>query len=187
MGVEDIFDFSDASSHRFGSAMADFLDAGSAPWEGRAGDGTADGPRRHRGGGSVVGVPPIMEDEPMPMDSQFRGSGVFADLAAEGGGRALLHPDDDVSLLSDGTGNYSSGGMGYRRGKVGGGGPGRVVVDVLPHGLRAQHPVGGGSVSSRSARGDVGGPASVSSSSTRRRMGRGVKPARPAFQRQFDM
>jgi len=207
MEVEDVFDFTDASSHRFGSAMAGFLGAGAVLGEERArggergfhgaGTGPADvGHHRRRGGGSVVGVLPIMEDEPMPMDSPYRGSGEFGGLTIDdgGGGGPLLHPDDDVSLLSDGTGNYSGGGMamGYNRRRVSGG-PGRVVVDVLPHGLagRARQPPGA-SVSSRSARGDgVGGgggtAASVSSSSTRRRMGRGVKAARPAFQRQFDM
>ncbi|KAL9187097.1 hypothetical protein ACHAXT_010817 [Thalassiosira profunda] len=177
MRVEDIFEFSDVRSHKFGKAMASFLEVDKVLLS---------------KGGSVTGVtglgspqrlhsafPAIVEeDETAEMLGSFRPS------FREGFGLTGSHRhDDDVSVLTEATGLAFADSRSPVRD--------RPVVDVVPgqcasggdgetdkqNGVVAEHPekpIESSSVASSSA-----------AASRRRRKARTAPRTKPAFQRQF--
>eukprot|EP00984_Skeletonema_dohrnii_P011649 scaffold4672_cov78-Skeletonema_dohrnii-CCMP3373.AAC.2 len=189
--VEDIFEFSDVNSHRFGTLMASFLEvdqvllsrrsnsratAGAGTGAG-AGAGTASNQQRYHQptSPSRLTVPVIHEDETELYSFGARKSEQWLSPmtpAREFSG--ITFNDDDVSMLSDGTGanayltNLQNNPSPVPPGR-------RLLVDNVPAQFTSNNPL------PRTAENR-----SVSSRSTKRGGGRGAsRRPKPAFQRQF--
>ena len=191
MRVEDIFEFGDVRSHKFGKAMAAFLGVDRvlrARQDAPAGAASSvNGPPTRPPSAATphTAFPAIDENAtadaapafgpaPLPPPSSFASSASSPDDAP-----ALEVPDrlatydDDVSILSDGTSNAMGGVSQRMRGvPVRGGQP--AVVDIVPR----QH-----------SNDSVGGDGKNQGGRSQRRKARATAStaprAKPAFQRQF--
>lgn len=236
MGIEDIFEFGDMTSHKFGKTMAAFLEvdrvllsrknraASVEVVSGSNGNHLHEQHDRQSSSASKITFPAINEDEsdddayrstfrpaftaPLPSDSLLlppvgvvpgMTATTLSDATREVSG-INIH-DDDVSILSDGTGAFGDGLAASpmsRRMNQGGpmarSGQQRPMVDIVP-----LHYSNGGGGSGEGSDGEIvrksrmsssstGGTSSVVSGSRRRSRGRAgaaAPRAKPAFQRQF--
>ncbi|KAL7551963.1 hypothetical protein ACHAWF_016953 [Thalassiosira exigua] len=198
MRIDDIFEFGDVHSHRFGKVMANFLEMEDVLSGGGAARSSPQRPQhqqqqqqlhpQHKHHEPLPGMNAIREEEGAEGQAPSGGSQLFdstssAEAVRESSGQGCVH-DDDVSVLTEGTGAVgTAGGSLLSRGRPGGvGGP---VVDVLPGGLPPGLGGGGGG-SAAAAEGGQRAPSSASAKSGGGpRREKGAPRARPAFQRQF--
>ena len=180
--VEDIFEFSDINSHRFGRLMASFLEVDQVLLSRRSNSrsttvGTASNQQRYPQptSPSRLTVPVIHENETELYSFGARKSEQWLSPTTRDFS-GITFNDDDVSMLSDGTGanayltslqnNYSP--VGPAR---------RLLVDNVPAEFTSNNPPLNGaenrSVSSKSAQKRIGGSRGAS------------RKTKPAFQRQL--
>ncbi|KAK1739422.1 hypothetical protein QTG54_009965 [Skeletonema marinoi] len=190
--VEDIFEFSDVNSHRFGTLMASFLEVDQVLLSRRsnsratagAGAGTASNQQRYHQptSPSRLTVPVIHENETELYSFGARKSEQWLSPmtpAREFSG--ITFNDDDVSMLSDGTGaNAYLTNLQKNPSPV----PARrLLVDNVPAQFTSNNPLPLTTENRSTAENR-----SVSSRSSKRVDGRGAsRRSKPAFQRQFIM
>ena len=215
MKIEDIFEFSDVTSHRFGKVMASFLEVDRILLSRQTSSsslslGIHPNNQLHPQSASLstrMNFPVIHENETFGYDAPVLHLSAVREMSG------VIHHEDDVSILSDETGQARLLEASYTNGmNVIPPLNGNKVVDMVPHGY--SNGVGGQGVVTSSAmaggavgsRGDVvvgitqsmerpyrsSSSSSITSSSAvsqsgRRRMGprRPQTGAKPAFQRQF--
>jgi len=181
MRIEDIFEFGDMHSHKFGKTMAVFLGVDKVLLSRKNGvfSTASNGQLQH----TKKAFPAINENEtaellgsfqPRPFEPSFNNA-----PAREVSGLTTIH-DDDVSLLSDGTGAFGDISMIAAD-------PGRPVVDILP----PQHSFNGRSTEEQkfpmpSSNLPVGArPVGRRQRGTKAGSAAAAPRAKPAFQRQF--
>ena len=178
--IEDIFEFSDMTSHRFSRLMASFLEVDKVLLSKRSNSGRDASPvavrnqQHQRASPTQLTIPVIHENETELFSFGAAGqSEKFQSpiTPSREFSASLTFNDDDVSMLSDGTGNN-----GYLSNRQNDHSPipaKRLLVDNVPAQLTSNNdkPIASS------------GDRSVSSKSTRRR---GVtRKTKPAFQLQF--
>ena len=203
MRVEDIFEFGDMQSHKFGKTMAAFLEVDRVLLSRKNATMSSTGTllqQRQSPLTSKLAFPATINEDEMlgpsfqPLDSLplLPPTREVPEATREIDSGMLNMHDDDVSILSDGTGAFGD------MSKVVNGSPLRgrqPVVDIVPkHISNGTCAVGDSEANNNGVMGNqtpekqVRSPSSIASSSAAsggRRRGKAVPKAKPAFQRQF--
>jgi len=192
MKIEDIFEFGDMHSHKFGKAMASFLEVDKVLLS------------RKNASLSSLGTAASSVASSHLQQQQYPSMAAIHENETEMFGRTSFRPsydstlsptrevsgltihDDDVSVLSDGTGAFGDPAAAHHN--VNGSSPirGNLVVDVVPkHYPSGSNSMGNnGTTSEKQVQSSSSVASSSVNSSSRRRRSKAPR-AKPAFQRQL--